>query len=359
MSTMRCTTGSPARRIHSSAPARSTSTGSSPAPSRREQRGLADAHLGRVEHRLEQRLLALEVVVERAAAHTRGVEHRLDRRRVEAALGEQARRLRHELLTRRLAPVLASIHGVLLLRPVDSAGLDKPTVGPDTRPTVGLLDCTHPRPGSRCPACPSNASIPTGSLVPTPLGDVAAIDIGRGDPALFVHGVGTNAHLWAGVLDALGRRAALHRDRPARPRAQPRDRRPGPHDRRPRRSRRGLLRDPRARPGRPRRPRHRRRGRAGVRGAPPRAAPQLRAHQLRLPRQHPARGVRADGRARPAGAARTDGAPDLLADPIAARDLVFAMGYEDVDGARRRRARSTTSRPVARHAASTRSRSSG
>jgi pimeloyl-ACP methyl ester carboxylesterase len=41
-------------------------------------------------------------------------------------------------------------------------------------------------------------------LVPTPLGDVAGIDLGRGDPALFLHGVGTNAHLWAGVLDALG-----------------------------------------------------------------------------------------------------------------------------------------------------------
>src|SRR3954463_408132 len=41
-------------------------------------------------------------------------------------------------------------------------------------------------------------------LVPTPLGDVAAIDVGDGDAALFVHGVGTNAHLWAGVLDALG-----------------------------------------------------------------------------------------------------------------------------------------------------------
>src|SRR6478735_10447424 len=40
--------------------------------------------------------------------------------------------------------------------------------------------------------------------IPTPLGDVAAIDLGQGDPALFVHGVGTNAHLWAGVLDALG-----------------------------------------------------------------------------------------------------------------------------------------------------------
>jgi pimeloyl-ACP methyl ester carboxylesterase len=40
--------------------------------------------------------------------------------------------------------------------------------------------------------------------VPTLLGDVAAIDVGHGDPALFVHGVGTNAHLWAGALDALG-----------------------------------------------------------------------------------------------------------------------------------------------------------
>ena len=44
-------------------------------------------------------------------------------------------------------------------------------------------------------------------MVPTPLGDVAAIDIGRdaagGGRPLFVHGVGTNAHLWAGVLDAL------------------------------------------------------------------------------------------------------------------------------------------------------------
>jgi pimeloyl-ACP methyl ester carboxylesterase len=39
--------------------------------------------------------------------------------------------------------------------------------------------------------------------VPTPLGAVAAIDVGRGDAALFVHGVATNAHLWAGVLDAL------------------------------------------------------------------------------------------------------------------------------------------------------------
>jgi pimeloyl-ACP methyl ester carboxylesterase len=41
-------------------------------------------------------------------------------------------------------------------------------------------------------------------VVPTPLGPVGAIDVGRGPAALFVHGVGTNAHLWAGVIDALG-----------------------------------------------------------------------------------------------------------------------------------------------------------
>jgi len=40
-------------------------------------------------------------------------------------------------------------------------------------------------------------------VVPTPLGPVAAIDVGRGRVALFVHGVGTNAHLWAGAIDAL------------------------------------------------------------------------------------------------------------------------------------------------------------
>jgi pimeloyl-ACP methyl ester carboxylesterase len=52
-------------------------------------------------------------------------------------------------------------------------------------------------------------------IVPTPLGDVAAIDVGRGDPALFVHGVGTNAHLWAGVVDAIaGERRCVAIDLP-------------------------------------------------------------------------------------------------------------------------------------------------
>jgi pimeloyl-ACP methyl ester carboxylesterase len=52
-------------------------------------------------------------------------------------------------------------------------------------------------------------------LVPTPLGDVAAIDTGRGEVALFVHGVGTNAHLWAGVIDALaGERRCVAIDLP-------------------------------------------------------------------------------------------------------------------------------------------------
>jgi pimeloyl-ACP methyl ester carboxylesterase len=52
-------------------------------------------------------------------------------------------------------------------------------------------------------------------VVPTPLGAVAAIDTGRGDAALFVHGVGTNAHLWAGVVDAIaGDRRAVAIDLP-------------------------------------------------------------------------------------------------------------------------------------------------
>ena len=171
---------------------------------RGEHRGLADAHLGRVEDRLEQRVLALEVVVERPAAHPGGVEDRLDRRGLEAALGEEARRLGDELLARRLAPVLASIHG----RP--STPSSPTSAGLTNRLSVQILDRQSvypagpsPDPGSEVPPCPSNASIRHRIVVPTPLGDVAAIDTGRGDAALFVHGVGTNAHLWAGVLDAL------------------------------------------------------------------------------------------------------------------------------------------------------------
>lgn len=40
-------------------------------------------------------------------------------------------------------------------------------------------------------------------LVDTPRGTVSVLDVGQGRPALFVHGVGTNAHLWRHVLDAV------------------------------------------------------------------------------------------------------------------------------------------------------------
>ena len=39
--------------------------------------------------------------------------------------------------------------------------------------------------------------------VSTPLGALSYAEAGRGDPALFVHGIGTNAYLWSGVVDAL------------------------------------------------------------------------------------------------------------------------------------------------------------
>ncbi|HEY7133678.1 MAG TPA: alpha/beta hydrolase [Acidimicrobiia bacterium] len=39
--------------------------------------------------------------------------------------------------------------------------------------------------------------------VGTRTGDVSCIDVGEGPPALFVHGVGTNAYLWRNVLDRL------------------------------------------------------------------------------------------------------------------------------------------------------------
>ena len=40
--------------------------------------------------------------------------------------------------------------------------------------------------------------------VRTPDADISYVDIGDGSPALFVHGVGTNAHLWRNVISELG-----------------------------------------------------------------------------------------------------------------------------------------------------------
>ncbi len=62
-------------------------------------------------------------------------------------------------------------------------------------------------------------------LVATAAGDISCIDYGEGAPALFVHGVGTNAYLWQKVIAQLppaGRRfiaidLPLHGQSPARP----------------------------------------------------------------------------------------------------------------------------------------------
>src|SRR5262252_4836477 len=60
--------------------------------------------------------------------------------------------------------------------------------------------------------------------ITTPSADLSYVDVGTGAPALFVHGVGTNAYLWSGVVSALAdmRRCIavdlpLHGQSPARP----------------------------------------------------------------------------------------------------------------------------------------------
>jgi pimeloyl-ACP methyl ester carboxylesterase len=39
--------------------------------------------------------------------------------------------------------------------------------------------------------------------ISTPSADLSYVDVGSGPPALFLHGVGTNAYLWAGVIGGL------------------------------------------------------------------------------------------------------------------------------------------------------------
>jgi pimeloyl-ACP methyl ester carboxylesterase len=60
--------------------------------------------------------------------------------------------------------------------------------------------------------------------ITTPSADLSYVDVGTGPPALFVHGIGTNAYLWSGVVPALAdmRRCIsvdlpLHGQSPARP----------------------------------------------------------------------------------------------------------------------------------------------
>ena len=89
ISTMRRTTGSPASAIHARHPARSSGRHVRGVDRRREGR-FADASLDRVQHGLEQRFLAVEVVVERAPTHAHALEDGLDRRAVEAALARRA-----------------------------------------------------------------------------------------------------------------------------------------------------------------------------------------------------------------------------------------------------------------------------
>ena len=72
---------------------------------------LDDALLHVLDDGLEQPVLAVEVVVQRAPADARLPEDLLDRRVVEALLGEQARRNVEQLAAGRLPLGDAAIHG--------------------------------------------------------------------------------------------------------------------------------------------------------------------------------------------------------------------------------------------------------
>jgi pimeloyl-ACP methyl ester carboxylesterase len=54
------------------------------------------------------------------------------------------------------------------------------------------------------------------TTVATTTGEMSCLDVGEGAPALFVHGVGTNAYLWRNVIDELaGERRCIALDLPA------------------------------------------------------------------------------------------------------------------------------------------------
>jgi pimeloyl-ACP methyl ester carboxylesterase len=53
------------------------------------------------------------------------------------------------------------------------------------------------------------------ATVATPSGDISYVAVGEGPPALFVHGVGTNAYLWRNVLGRLPGRRGIALDLPA------------------------------------------------------------------------------------------------------------------------------------------------
>ena len=114
----------PRHSIHERAPARRFARVSPPRARLESRREVGDDVL---EHGVEQRRLAGEVVVERPAGDAGGVEHGLDRGVLVAALAEQLARGRHQPLASRLAPRSASVGH------------------PDCKPTDGLILCPAQR----------------------------------------------------------------------------------------------------------------------------------------------------------------------------------------------------------------------
>ena len=150
----------------------------------------------------------------------------------------------------------------------------------------------------------------------------ATARLGRGDVAYVDHGdrrpAGRPLRPWrprqrrplAQRHLGRGRRPALHRARPARPRGDTvgwRGRGGRPVPRGPRRAGQRAVRAARSRAGRPRRQRHRRCRGPGLRGALPAPDPHADADQLRRARQLPARALQAVRRAGRGGRARADG----------------------------------------------------
>ncbi len=141
------------------------------------------SHVQALEHRLEERLLAFEVVVERAAARAGRCQHGLDRGCVVPVLCEELRRGFEQASSCGVAAEPSSVlaHRTILF----------------DKPDVGLVNIQTD--------CQSNKgdNVLERRLIETPSGTLAVVDVGEGPAALFVHGVFTSADLWHRVLAAL------------------------------------------------------------------------------------------------------------------------------------------------------------
>src|SRR5262249_33992316 len=151
--------------------------------------------LDAVEHRLEQRGLVGEVVIERAAADASLPQDRIDRRRLVAVRDEQPRRDVDQLPAGRLPLLGLLAHALLTYRL--SVGKARPTVGRYRLPAPpGGFHRMEDRMEHRLETHLTHRLYAT-----TPFGAIAYPERGAGPAALFVHGVFLNGDLWRPVID--------------------------------------------------------------------------------------------------------------------------------------------------------------